>query len=68
MIALVIAPQGLNINKVASMVKRNEDLLEQLADYAEQTSEVEALALTGAARTAVCLAARREISPAHFRH
>ena len=42
-IALVIAPQGLNMNKVTSMVKRNEDMLEQLADYAEQTSEVEAL-------------------------
>ncbi len=31
------------MGKVSSLVKRNEDLLAQLADYAEQTSEVEAL-------------------------
>jgi hypothetical protein len=42
-IALVVGPQGLNMGKVASLVKHNDDLLEQLADYAEQTSEVEAL-------------------------
>lgn len=42
-LALVIGPQGLNMSKVTSLVKRNQDLLAQLADYAEQTSEVEAL-------------------------
>ena len=31
------------MGKVTSLVKRNDDLLAQLADYAEQTSEVEAL-------------------------
>jgi hypothetical protein len=42
-VALVVGPQGLNMGKVTSLIKRNEDLLAQLADYAEQTSEVEAL-------------------------
>jgi hypothetical protein len=42
-IALVLGPQGLSMSKVKSLVARNEDLLTQLADYAEQTSEVEAL-------------------------
>ena len=42
-IAVVLGPEGLNIHKVDTLVERNEDLLQQLADYAEQTSEVEAL-------------------------
>ena len=42
-VAFVVGPQGLNMGKVSSLLKRNEDLLPQLADYAEQTSEVEAL-------------------------
>ena len=42
-VVLVVGPQGLSMGKVKSMVTRNQDLLRQLADYAEQTSEVEAL-------------------------
>jgi hypothetical protein len=42
-VALVLGPDGLNMNKVKSLIERNEDLLPQLANYAQQTSEVEAL-------------------------
>jgi hypothetical protein len=42
-IALIVGPSGLSMGKVKSLVAHNEDLLLQLADYAEQTSEVEAL-------------------------
>lgn len=42
-LVLALGPQGLSVNKVKSLVARNEDLVTQLADYAEQTSEVEAL-------------------------
>lgn len=42
-IALVLGPAGLNMGKVKSLVANNEDLLAELADYAQQTSQVEAL-------------------------
>ena len=42
-IALIVGPSGLSVGKVKSLVAHNEDLLLQLADYAEQTSEVETL-------------------------
>ncbi len=42
-LAVVLGPDGLNMSKVKSLVARNEDLLSQLADYAQQTSEVESL-------------------------
>ena len=42
-IALVYGPQGLSEGKLQSLVTRNQDLLRELADYAEQTSEVEQL-------------------------
>ncbi|HUI57448.1 MAG TPA: hypothetical protein VLY04_20870 [Bryobacteraceae bacterium] len=42
-IALIFGPQGLNMGKVKSLVKRDQGLLTELADYAEQTSEVESL-------------------------
>jgi hypothetical protein len=42
-IALVYGPQGLSEGKVKSLVTRNQDLLRQLADYAEQSSQVESL-------------------------
>ena len=45
-IALVLGPQGLSMGKVKSLVAKDSDLLQQLADYAEQTSEVEALVQT----------------------
>lgn len=42
-IALVYGPEGLSAGKVKKLVTRNEDLLNELATYAEQTSEVETL-------------------------
>jgi len=42
-IALVYGPQGLSEGKLQSLVTRNQDLLRELADYAEQSSEVEQL-------------------------
>jgi hypothetical protein len=45
-VALVIGPDGLNMGKVKSLVKKNEDLLPELAAYAQQTSQVEALVQT----------------------
>jgi hypothetical protein len=42
-IALVYGPQGLSAGKVKKLVGRDDDLLSELANYAEQTSEVEAL-------------------------
>ena len=42
-IALVFGPQGLSEGKIKSLVTRNRELLKQLADYAEQSSQVESL-------------------------
>ena len=42
-IALVYGPQGLSEGKLQSLVTRNQDLLRELADYAEQSSQVEEL-------------------------
>jgi hypothetical protein len=42
-IALVYGPQGLSEGKLQSLVTRNQDLLRELADYAEQSSQVEDL-------------------------
>ncbi len=42
-VALIYGPQGLSAGKVKKLVARNEDLLNELATYAEQTSEVENL-------------------------
>ena len=42
-VALVFGPRGLNVNKVKSLVGRNEEMLAQLADYAEQTEKIETL-------------------------
>jgi hypothetical protein len=42
-IAVVLGPDGLNMSKVKTLIAGNEDLLPQLADYAQQTSEVESL-------------------------
>ena len=42
-VALVLGPRGLSMGKVKSLMAKDSDLLQQLADYAEQTSEVEAL-------------------------
>ena len=42
-IALIFGPQGLSEGKIRSLVTRNRDLLRQLADYAEQSSQAESL-------------------------
>ena len=42
-IALVFGPQGLSEGKIKSLVTRNRDLVRQLADYAAQSSQAEAL-------------------------
>jgi hypothetical protein len=42
-VALIYGPHGLSEGKVKALVTRNRELLTQLANYAQQTSEVEAL-------------------------
>lgn len=42
-IALLFGPQGLSEGKIQSLVTRDRELLRELADYAEQSSEVESL-------------------------
>ncbi len=42
-IGLVYGPQGLSEGKLQALVTRNQDLLRELADYAEQSSQVESL-------------------------
>jgi hypothetical protein len=42
-VGVVFGPHGLDVKKVSSMVEKNEDLIPQLADYAQQTATVEAL-------------------------
>jgi len=42
-IALIYGPQGLSEGKIKSLVTRNRDLVRQLADYADQSSQVESL-------------------------
>ncbi len=42
-IALIYGPQGLSEGKIKSLVSRNRDLVRQLADYADQSSQVESL-------------------------
>ena len=45
-VGVVFGPHGLNVKKVSSLVEKNEDLIPQLADYAQQTATVEALVQT----------------------
>jgi len=45
-VGVVFGPHGLDVKKVSSMVEKNEDLIPQLADYAQQTATVEALVQT----------------------
>ncbi len=42
-IAMIFGPQGLSEGKVQSLVEHDSDLLRELADYAEQSSQVETL-------------------------
>ncbi len=42
-VAAVYGPRGLNVKKVKSLVRNNEDVITQLADYAQQTAQVGAL-------------------------
>ena len=45
-VGVVFGPHGLNVKKVTTMVEKNEELIPQLADYAQQTATVEALVAT----------------------
>lgn len=42
-VALVYGPKGLDTGKVSSLVKKDHELVEQLAEYAEQTTKTEKL-------------------------
>ena len=42
-VGLVYGPQGLSMRKVKSLMEKNQEVLSQLADYADKTSEVGAL-------------------------
>ncbi len=42
-VAAVYGPRGLNVKKVKDLVKKNGDVITQLADYAQQTAQVGAL-------------------------
>ena len=42
-VAVVYGPRGLNIKKVKALVRKNQDIIAQLADYAQQTARVGAL-------------------------
>jgi len=42
-VALVYGPQGLSMRKVKSMMQKNDEVLSELADYADQTAQVSAL-------------------------
>ncbi len=48
-VGMVYGPRGLNIKKVNALVEDRQDLIVQLADYAEQTAQVGALVETLAA-------------------
>lgn len=41
--ALVYGPEGLDKSKVASLIRKNEELIGQLADYAQKTQQTESL-------------------------
>jgi len=45
-VGLVFGPQGLDVHKINSLVKKHPDLVLKLTDYVEQTSKVEALVQT----------------------
>ena len=45
-VGVVFGPHGLDAKKVSSMVEKNEEMIPQLADYAQQTATVEALVQT----------------------
>ena len=45
-VAFVYGPSGLNMKKVSSFLSREDDLIAQLADYAEKTAQTEALIAT----------------------
>jgi hypothetical protein len=42
-LGLVLGPQGLSVKKVSSLVEQDHEVMSQLADYAEQSTKVEAL-------------------------
>lgn len=45
-VGVVFGPQGLDVNKINSLVRKNHQLVTQLADYAEQATQVGSLVET----------------------
>ena len=45
-VGVVFGPHGLDVKKVSSLVEKNQELIPELADYAQQTATVEALVQT----------------------
>jgi hypothetical protein len=45
-VGVVLGPQGLSEKKVSAFVRKNPDLIPQLADYADRTSKIAALITT----------------------
>ncbi len=45
-VVVVLGPQGLSEKKVSAFVRKNPDLIPQLADYADRTSKIAALITT----------------------
>lgn len=43
LVALIYGPQGLSVKKLKSLMEKNQEILVQLADYADQTAQVEGL-------------------------
>jgi len=42
-LGLVVGPQGLDVEKVSSLLDKDQELMSQLADYAAQSTQVESL-------------------------
>ncbi|HWQ52398.1 MAG TPA: hypothetical protein VN442_01850 [Bryobacteraceae bacterium] len=42
-VGLIFGPQGLSVKKLKSLMEKNEEILAELADYAEQNAKVEGL-------------------------
>lgn len=45
-VALVFGPQGLSMKKVRNLMEKNQEILSELADYADQNARVESLVQT----------------------
>lgn len=62
-VTVVYGPQGLDKGKVADLVKKNEDVIGQLADYAAKTEETQAI-LQALAQQQQTLASGQDVNAA----